>query len=92
MRLESDEDFERLLTLAQDTIDFFAENALEHERIGETIDRIGLVNYLEVVGLDIDPNMIAHPRTNSYVRTDTWDEEAAKWQARKGDQATEAAE
>jgi sulfite reductase alpha subunit len=44
------------------------------------------------VGLDIDPNMIAHPRTNSYVKTDGWDEEAAKWFARKDDQATEAAE
>ncbi len=92
MELESDEDFDRLLELAQDTVDFFAENALEHERVGETIDRIGLVNYLEAVGLDIDPNMIGHPRTNSYVRTDGWDEEAAKWQARKGDAATEAAE
>jgi len=92
MRLESDEDYDRLLELAQDTVDFFAENALEHERIGETIDRIGLVNYLDAVGLDIDPNMIAHPRTNSYVRTDGWDEEAAKWQARKGEAASEAAE
>ena len=92
MRLDKDEDFDRLLELAQDTVDFFAENALEHERIGETIDRIGLVNYLEAVGLDIDPNMIAHPRTNSYVRTDGWDEEAAKWHARKGDAASEAAE
>jgi len=92
MRLDTDEDFDRLLELAQDTVDFFAENALEHERIGETIDRIGLVNYLEAVGLDIDPNMIAHPRTNSYVRTDGWDEEAAKWHARKGDAASEAAE
>jgi dissimilatory sulfite reductase alpha subunit len=92
MRLNSDDDYERLLTLAQDTVDFFAENALEHERIGETIDRIGLVNYLDAVGLDIDPNMIAHPRTNSYVRTDDWDEEAAKWNARKGGEASEAAE
>jgi dissimilatory sulfite reductase alpha subunit len=92
MRLNTDEDYERLLTLAQDTVDFFAENALEHERIGETIDRIGLVNYLDAVGLDIDPNMIAHPRTNSYVRTDKWDEEAAKWNARKAGEASEAAE
>jgi len=92
MPLETDEDYDKLLELAQETVDFFGENALEHERVGETIDRIGLVNYLEAVGLEIDPNMIGHPRTNSYVRTDDWDEEAAKWQSRKGDTASEAAE
>jgi sulfite reductase alpha subunit len=27
--------------------------------------------------------MITHPRTNPYVRTDSWDEEAAKWNERK---------
>jgi len=93
MRLDTDEDYDRLLELAQETIEFFAENALEHERIGETLDRVGLVNYLEAVGLEIDPNMVGHPRTNSYVRMDGWDEEAAKWRARKGEGAeSEAAE
>ena len=60
--------------------------------LGEMIDRIGLVNFLEGIGLDPDPNMITHPRESSYVRTDTWDEEAAKWferrqQARNGENA-----
>jgi dissimilatory sulfite reductase alpha subunit len=83
MKLESDEDFEKLVDLGQRVVDFFAENALEHERIGETIERIGLVNFLEGVGLDIDPNMVSTPRTNPYVRTDDWDEEVAKVRARK---------
>jgi len=82
MKLESEEDIERLREIAQNTIDFFAENALEHERTGEMIDRIGLVNFLEGIGIDVDPHMIAHPRTSSYVRTDGWDEESAKWKAR----------
>jgi sulfite reductase alpha subunit len=34
--------------------------------------------------------MVSHPRTNSYVRTDGWEAEAAKWRARKG--SAEAAE
>ncbi|MEN8180504.1 MAG: hypothetical protein ABFS39_18045 [Pseudomonadota bacterium] len=71
-----------LRTLAENTIDFFAENALEHERIGEMIERIGLVNFLEAMDLEIDPQMVVHPRENSYVRTDTWDEEAARWYER----------
>jgi dissimilatory sulfite reductase alpha subunit len=83
MKLESDEDFEKLVDLGQRVVDFFAENALEHERIGETIERIGLVNFLEGVGLDIDPNMVSTPRTNPYVRTDDWDEEVAKVRARQ---------
>jgi len=68
MKLESDEDYEKLVELAQNTIDFFAENALEHERTGEMIDRIGLVNFLEGIGMDIDANMILEPRSNPYVR------------------------
>ncbi len=84
MKLETDEDFEKLRELGRSVIDFFAENALEHERIGETIDRIGLTNFLEGVGLPIDPNMVVEPRANPYVRTDDWDEQVAKWEALKG--------
>jgi sulfite reductase alpha subunit len=47
------------------------------------IERIGLVNFLEGVGLEIDPNMIERPRMNPYVRTDDWDEEVAKWEEKK---------
>jgi dissimilatory sulfite reductase alpha subunit len=87
MKLESDEDFGKLNDLARGVLDFFAENALEHERTGEMIERIGLVNFLEGIGLEVDPNMIIHPRTNPYVRTDDWDEEAEKWFARKAAEA-----
>ncbi len=83
MKLKTDEDYQQLVDLAKRIIDFFAENALEHERTGEMIERIGLVNFLEGVELEVDPNMVATPRTNPYVRTDGWDEEAAKYMARK---------
>jgi sulfite reductase alpha subunit len=83
MQLETEEDYEKLKELARNVLDFFAENALEHERIGETIDRIGLTNFLEGVGLPIDPNMVVEPRANPYVRTDDWDEQVAKWEEQK---------
>jgi sulfite reductase alpha subunit len=83
MKLESDEDFDKLVELGQNHIDFFAENALEHERSGEMIDRIGLVNYLEGIGLDIDPSMVLQPRANPYVRMDGWEEEVEKANERK---------
>jgi sulfite reductase alpha subunit len=83
MKLKTDEDFEKLVGFAERVIEFFADNALDHERIGETIDRIGLPNFLEGVGVEIDPNMVSHPRTNSFVRTDDFDEAAEQWRDRK---------
>ncbi len=91
MKLDEDEDYEQLLEIAQNTIDFFAENALEHERTGEMIERIGLVNFLEGIGLEVEPNMLAQPRSNSYVRMDGWDEDARKWFERKAEADTAAA-
>ena len=81
--LKTDEDYEALVELGQKVIDFFAENALEHERTGEMIERIGLVNFLEGIGVDIDANMVSTPRTNPYVRADGWDDEVAKINAKK---------
>ena len=83
MKLETDEDREKLVELGHQIVDFFAENALEHERTGEMIERIGIVNFLDALGIEVDPNMVSSPRTNPYVRTDGWDEEVAKINARK---------
>jgi sulfite reductase alpha subunit len=82
-KMETDEDYEEIKELAEEIIDFWAENGLEHERCGEMIDRIGLVNFLEGVGVDVDPNMIAEARQSSYVRMDEWDAEAEKWNQRQ---------
>lgn len=79
MPLKTDEDFEKLNEMAEEVIDFWAENALEHERCGEMIERIGLPNFLEGIGIEVDPNMVDSPRQSSYVRLDDWDEEAKKW-------------
>ncbi len=84
-KLETDEDYESLVELAETIIDFWAENGLEHERCGEMIERIGLANFLEGVGIDIEPEMVAAPRTNSFVRMDDWDEEADKWRQRQAE-------
>ncbi len=90
MKLETDEDFEALEEFAETCIEFFADNALEHERIGETIDRISLPVFLEAVGIEANPNMVNHPRTSSYVRTDDFDEEAEKWFERKAAESSAA--
>jgi len=87
MKMETEEHYERIVEIAEETIDFWAENGLEHERCGEMIERIGLANFLEGIGIEVDPNMIAHPRTSSYVRMDDWDQEAQKWIERKNQAA-----
>ena len=91
MKLDTEADYERLVELAESSIDFWAENGLEHERCGEMIERIGLVNFLDGIGVEVDPNMIDHPRESSYVRMDGWDEEAIKWFEQKRDQSLAAA-
>lgn len=83
MRLNTDEDYEQLVELAENVIEFFADNALEHERTGEMIERIGLANFLEGIGVEVDPNMVSEPRQSSYFRGDGWDEEAQKWMDRQ---------
>ena len=83
MKIQTKEDIDKLEALAGEMIEFFAENALEHERCGEMIERIGLPNFLEGIGLDIDINMIAHPRTNPYARMDGWQDETKKWEDRQ---------
>lgn len=88
-KLETEEDYETLIEMAEEIIDFWAENGLEHERCGEMIERIGLVNFLEGVDFDleVDPNMVSNPRQSSYVRMDGWDDEAIKWFERKQEAA-----
>ncbi len=90
MRLETDEDYEKLVDLGRKVLEFWAENALDHERLGEMIERIGLVNFLDGIGLEPDANMVIHPRTSSYVRLDGWDEEVEKWKARQAAKAPKA--
>lgn len=80
-KLETQADFDELLELAENIIEFWAENGLEHERIGEMIERIGMGNFLEAINVKVDPAMISQPRTNPFVRMDDWDEQADKWRA-----------
>jgi sulfite reductase alpha subunit len=47
--------------------DLWSEHGKNRERVGEFIQRIGLANFLEQIGLDPQPEMVAHPRTNPYI-------------------------
>jgi sulfite reductase alpha subunit len=65
IKLESPyEDIKELLAAIWDV---WSEHGKHRERVGEFIQRIGLANFLEQIGLDPQPEMVAHPRTNPYI-------------------------
>lgn len=47
--------------------DLWAEHGKNRERVGEFIQRIGLGNFLEQIGLEPIPEMITAPRANPYI-------------------------
>ena len=47
--------------------ELWSEHGKNRERIGEFIQRIGLGNFLEQIGLDPQPEMVTQPRTNPYI-------------------------
>jgi len=53
--------------LADKILELWAEEGKNRERVGEFIQRVGLGNFLEAIGLEPRPEMVAHPRENPYV-------------------------
>ena len=68
MKMQTQEDWDALVDLVRRIWDFWTEYALEHERVGEFIDRISMTSFLDGIGLEPDPRMVKEPRTNSYIK------------------------
>jgi sulfite reductase alpha subunit len=68
MPLETKEDWEKLGDLVEKIWEFWGENGLEHERVGEFIERVGLGTFLDGVGIEPLAEMVIHPRTNPYIK------------------------
>jgi len=68
MKMETEEDREKLTDLVRRIWDFWGENGMEHERVGEFIDRVGLGAFLDGIGLLPDPQMVRAPRSNPYIK------------------------
>ncbi|RJP73758.1 MAG: dissimilatory-type sulfite reductase subunit alpha [Candidatus Zixiibacteriota bacterium] len=47
--------------------DLWCEEGKNRERIGEFIQRVGMGNFLEMIGVEPIAEMVAHPRENPYV-------------------------
>jgi sulfite reductase alpha subunit len=59
--------YEELKDLAARIWDFWGEHGKNRERVGELIQRVGLGNFLEAIGVEPTPELVAHPRDNPYV-------------------------
>jgi sulfite reductase alpha subunit len=67
--------YTELKDLTRKILDLWAEEGKSRERIGEFIQRVGLGNFLEAIGLEPRPEMVAHPRENPYVFYEEYVEE-----------------
>jgi len=67
--------YDELKSLIRRIWDFWDEYGKARERIGECIQRIGLGNFLEQIGLDPIPQMVLQPRENPYIFYEEYYEE-----------------
>jgi sulfite reductase alpha subunit len=65
--LEMKSPYSDLKELTEAIWDLWSEHGKSRERVGEFIQRLGLGNFLEQIGLEPCPEMIAHPRSNPYI-------------------------
>jgi sulfite reductase alpha subunit len=67
--------YQELKDLIEKIWEFWDEHGVARERIGECIQRIGLGNFLEQIGLEPSPYMIVQPRDNPYIFYEEYYEE-----------------
>lgn len=65
--IEMKEPYDDIKELIEEIWDLWAEHGKNRERVGEFIQRVGLGNFLEQIGLDPIPEMVIQPRTNPYI-------------------------
>lgn len=55
--------------------DLWSEEGKNRERVGEFIQRVGMGAFLDEIGVDPIPEMVAHPRENPYVFYEEYEED-----------------
>jgi len=65
--LEMEAPYDDIKELSEAIWDFWGEYGKNRERVGEFIQRVGLATFMDEIGLEPIPEMIAHPRTNPYI-------------------------
>ncbi|WP_370362805.1 dissimilatory-type sulfite reductase subunit alpha [Desulfopila sp. IMCC35008] len=70
LKMETDEDIDNFIRLSETMIEWWNDNGFDHERIGETIERVGLKQFLDGVGLEASVDMVSRPRNNPYYKSE----------------------
>jgi sulfite reductase alpha subunit len=67
IKLEQENDFEELVDVIEKAWDWWMEAGKNRERIGETMQRVGLPTFLRVMDIEPIPQHVREPRSNPYV-------------------------
>ena len=67
--------YQDLKDLVEKIWDFWGDNGKSRERVGELIQRVGMGNFLEEIGVEPSPYMISQPRDNPYIFFEEYYEE-----------------
>jgi sulfite reductase alpha subunit len=67
--------YTELIEIVDAIHEIWCEEGKARERVGEFIQRVGMGNFLEAIGIEPVPEMVAHPRENPYVFYEEYFEE-----------------
>jgi sulfite reductase alpha subunit len=67
IKVTKDNDFEELVEFIEKVWDWWMEVGKNRERVGETMQRVGLPTFLSVMGIEPIPQHVKEPRSNPYV-------------------------
>ncbi|MDO9267464.1 MAG: hypothetical protein Q7U00_10315, partial [Sulfurimonas sp.] len=67
MKMSADNEFEELVEFIEKVWDWWMEIGKNRERVGETMQRLGLPHFLKVMEIEPIPQHVKEPRSNPYV-------------------------
>ncbi len=67
MEISADNEFENLIDFIETIWDWWMEVGKNRERVGETMQRVGLPTFIKVMGIEPIPQHVREPRSNPYV-------------------------
>jgi sulfite reductase alpha subunit len=70
--------YTELKELIAKILELWGDEGKNRERVGEFIQRVGLGNFLEAIGVEPIPEMVKHPRENPYVFYEEYFEDETK--------------
>jgi len=67
IEVSKENEFENVIDVIEEVWDWWMTVGKNRERVGETIQRVGLPTFIKVMGLDPIPQHVQEPRSNPYV-------------------------